>query len=143
MTAPLELGEPAHVGHIVADLVIAMDQYTQELGVRWAPIVEYGRGKNRSRFSCTVGGRVLIEVIEQVPGTLWTPENGSPFHHLAYWTDDLAAATTALVERGLVVEAGGPTFAYLRSSAGMRLELMDTAVQPAWDRWLAGAAFQI
>lgn len=133
----LALGQAVHIGHVVPDLDAAIAQYSHELGLRWAPIVEYGRGRHRSRFTCSVGGGVQIEVIQQVAGTIWT-SGDAPFHHVAYWTSDLQRATSDLVERGLRVEASGPTFAYLRSDAGMRLELMDTAFRPAWERWLNG-----
>lgn len=132
-----DLGRPAHIGHVVADLDAAMEQYTRELGTRWSPVAEYGRGRRASRFACSVGGSVLVELIQEVVGTIWTAED-TPFHHLAYWTDDLPATATDFVRRGLRIEASGPTFSYLRSTAGMRLELMDASIRPAWERWLAG-----
>lgn len=141
MTAAADLlgiGNPAHVGHIVPDLDAAMASYSQELGARWASITEYGKGRHASRFTCTVDGPVLIELIQQVPGTVWTTEHGSPIHHLAYWVDDLAAGRDELVSRGLALEISGPAFAYLRSSSGLRVELMDRSLEPAWNGWLAG-----
>ena len=134
----LPIGAPAHVGHVVADLDAAMSRYSDELGLRWAPVTSYGKGRHASRFTCTVDGPVLIELIQQVPGTVWMPEAGAPLHHLAYWTDELAARRDELVRRGLRLEVSGPTFAYLRSDAGLRVELMDRAVEPAWNAWLAG-----
>jgi hypothetical protein len=133
-----DLGRPAHAGHIVADLDAAMARYTEELGLGWAEPVTYGRAPHSSRFTCSTGGPVTVELIQQVPGTLWTPEHGSPVHHLAYWVASLDEQVRTLVERGLRREAGGPTFAYLRSGLGLRIELMDRRLRPAWDRWLAG-----
>jgi catechol 2,3-dioxygenase-like lactoylglutathione lyase family enzyme len=134
----LDLGRPAHVGHIVADLDQAMARYTAELGLHFAEPVSYGRRPYTSRFTCSTGGPVTVELIQEVPGTLWTVESGSPVHHLAYWVDDFAQQVQALAERGLRLEASGPTFAYLRSDLGLRIELMDRSLEPDWTRWLAG-----
>lgn len=133
-----DLGTPAHAGHVVSDLAEAMQGYTDELGLRWATPVSYGRGPHASRFTCSIGGPVTIELIQQVPGTIWSVDGGSPVHHLAYWADDMQDVVDAMVDRGLRLEAHGPTFAYLRSGLGMRIELMDRSLAPAWDRWLAG-----
>lgn len=134
----LDLGRPAHVGHIVTDLDDAMARYTEELGLHWADPVSYGRPPHTSRFTCSTSGPVTVELIEEVPGTLWTAEHGSPLHHLAYWVDEFEDTVRALAGRGLQVEARGPTFAYLRSGLGLRVELMDRQLEPAWERWLDG-----
>ncbi len=133
-----ELASPAHVGHVVADLDEAMREYSTQFDVSWAPITEYGRGRSASRFTCTTRGAVLIELIQEAPGSVWSREHGQPFHHLAYWCDDLPATRDELLARGLHVEVQGPTFAYLRGAGGSRIELMDRVIEPAWDGWLSG-----
>jgi catechol 2,3-dioxygenase-like lactoylglutathione lyase family enzyme len=132
------LGAPEHVGHVVPDLEAAMRRYTDELGMRWASITAYGKGRGASRFTCSLDGPVFIELIQHVPGTIWVPEHGASLHHLAYWTDDFARQRDELVGRGLRLEASGPTFCYLRSDGGLRIELMDRVLEPAWNGWLAG-----
>ena len=138
LPAGVDLGRPAHVGHIVTDLDEAMDRYTAELGLQWATPVSYGRAPHASRFTCSTAGPLTVELIQEVPGTVWTAEQGFPLHHLAYWVDGLDDALRTLTGRGLRLESRGPTFAYLRSSPGLRIELMDRALEQAWERWLAG-----
>jgi hypothetical protein len=140
---PLALGQPAHVGHIVADLDAAMDSYGVAFDVTWATPVSYGRSPRASRFTCSRQGPVLVELIEEVPGTIWSVEHGSPIHHLAYWVDDLEGVAGSFEALGFSVEAAGPTFVYLRSPLGLRIELMDSVVRPSWDAWLQGGVLTV
>ena len=133
-----QLGAIAHVGHVVRDLDAVMAEYTQQLGVSWAPVAEYGRGRRGSRFTCSRGGEFQIELIQEVPGSIWSVADGTPFHHLAFWSDSLPAQLDLLAAQGLALEASGPTFGYLRGAGGLRIELMDRALKPAWDGWLDG-----
>jgi hypothetical protein len=105
------LGHPSHLGQIVEDLDAAMGRYTDEFGVVWASTVSYGRGRHRSRFTCGRVAGVLIELIEEVPGSIWSSERGAPIHHIAYWTDNLVETQQELQNQGLTLEAAGATFA--------------------------------
>ena len=78
-----------------------------------------------------------LEIIQAVPGTLWEPAAGSGIHHLGYWSDDVAADSAALEERGYALEAAGQVWAYHRNPAGPRIELVNRVVQPGMEAYWA------
>jgi len=78
-----------------------------------------------------------LEVIQEVPGTIWTAPPGTAAHHLGYWVDDLAAVAERLEGAGYQLEAQPsgaevPHFAYYVDSTGVRIELVDRALFPDW-----------
>jgi len=78
-----------------------------------------------------------MEVIQAVAGTLWMPAAGSGIHHLGYWSDDVAADSAALEAQGYALEAAGQVWAYHRSPAGPRIELVNRVVQPMLEQYWA------
>lgn len=87
-----------------------------------------------------------LEIVRPIPGTLWEPAAGSGIHHLGYWSDDVAADSAELERHGYVAEAtrdggdGVPFFAFYRSAAGFRVELVSRIAQPGLERcWSDGA----
>jgi glyoxalase/bleomycin resistance protein/dioxygenase superfamily protein len=82
-----------------------------------------------------------IELIQQVPGTIWSLPPNAATHHLGYWADDLAGAAAQLEAAGFVQEArpAGHTlnmFAYYIDSSGVRVEIVDRALFPDWPVFL-------
>jgi catechol 2,3-dioxygenase-like lactoylglutathione lyase family enzyme len=88
-----------------------------------------------------------LELMHAEPGSpafaIWGCPDGHEYvHHVCYWVEDLPAESAHLVERGFPVEltlaGGSPTrgFAYHRSPAGLRLELMRSEDKPAMAEWL-------
>jgi hypothetical protein len=81
-----------------------------------------------------------LEVIQSIPGTLWTPVPGSRLHHLGYWSDDVPADSAALEAKGYVCEAAGlrdddvPFFTFYASPAGFRVELLNRSMQAGMER---------
>ena len=66
-------------------------------------------------------------------------------HHIGYWSDDVAADSAKLVQRGYTAEAvstrsdGTPSWAYHRGATGPRIELVTRMVQPALEQyWSTG-----
>lgn len=81
----------------------------------------------------SVQGPPFFEVIHGPPGSPWDATAGSRFDHLGYWSGDLDADKQRLAERGAAVEFDGWSFAYHRlDHVGLRVELVDTAVQPGF-----------
>ncbi|MFE4499162.1 VOC family protein [Rhodococcus sp. NPDC056743] len=82
-----------------------------------------------------------IEIVQSVPGSVWTPTEGSGIHHLGYWVDDVSAASAELTRRGYAVEAvgnwpdGTAYWAYHCSSSGPRIEIVSRNLKPVLDRY--------
>ena len=87
-----------------------------------------------------------VEVIQSIPGTLWTPAVGSGIHHLGYWSDDVATDAALLAARGYAAEAtgvrpeGSPVWAYHRSASGPRIELVSRELAVGLEQYWGSAA---
>ncbi len=142
-----------HAGIVVDDFEASLVDLAELLGYEWCdpvsvstPVVlPEGDIMVDINFAYSVTSPRL-EVIRSVPGTLWTPDAGSGIHHLGYWSDDVAADSMRMVERGYAAEATGlrpdgtPFWAYHRSPGGPRIELVSRDVQPSLEQyWAAGA----
>ena len=141
-----------HVAHSVENLESAMQQLGDSLGLTWATVQEWEMTIAVSdevistpiRFTYSRNSPPFVELIEGRPGTIWAPHDG--LHHLGVWSDDLSGDGLQLKRSGFTQEAAGvarsgrspSAFSYHRSPHGMRLELVDVASRPAFDRWLAG-----
>jgi catechol 2,3-dioxygenase-like lactoylglutathione lyase family enzyme len=145
---------PYHTGIVVDDLVAAMRMMRDVLGVEWlvprrvrTPL----RGPNgitprETWMTYSVGGQQQYELIEEVAGGLFVPADGSPrLHHVAYWVDDLPAASAHLDATGcplyLTAALDGPVagMAYHRGAGrGLYIELLDAARKPQHDAVLRG-----
>lgn len=151
--------EAYHVGFVVADLDATMTEFEDLLGVRWASqqrrdfTVRTPEGPVQATFRFTysthTSGPALIELIEGPPGTPWDPGQGvaAAFHHVGFWADDLVGDSQRLDGSGAPLEATtgtGPDpvgFAYHQPTHGPRVELVDAARRPTFQRWLAGGEF--
>ena len=140
-----------HVGIVVDDLDASLRWFTDTAGYRWCEeyagdqVVETPAGEITvpMRFAYSMD-TPRLEVLQAVPGTLWQPAS-SGIHHLGYWSDDVAADAAELERRGYLAEAtregsdGAPFFAFYRSPAGFRVELLSRGGQPALEQyWTTG-----
>jgi hypothetical protein len=141
--APLRAEDNYHVGIVVDDPAATMKQLSSLFGYEWCD--ELG-----GAVDVTLGGRDTtvdlrawysktsprLEIVQSIPGTVWTPAQGSGIHHLGYWVDDVAAASAELERHGYQTEAlgkrgvGAPYWAYLRQPTGLRVELVSRALHP-------------
>ncbi len=132
-----------HVGIVAEDFESTLADLSELFGYEWCQeiggrvAVRLPTGVAEIELRCvysTTSPRV--EVVRSVPGTLWVPAAGSGVHHVGYWSDDLPADAADLVRRGYHAEAtglrpdGAPFWAYHRSAAGPRIELVSRALQP-------------
>jgi len=141
-----------HVGIVVNDLPAALAELSEGFGYEWCDeinvptLVALANGEEivdmRFTYSKT---SPRLEVIQSAPGTLWEPATGSGIHHLGYWSDDVAADSDQLTQRGFAVEAigrrpdGATNFAFHRGVGGARIELVSRAVLPAFEHyWSTG-----
>src|SRR5829696_2488683 len=139
----MQATEQFHVGVVVPDLDAELDRLTALFGYAWSDEVALttpvrfpsGEEEVEIRFRYSRNAPRL-ELIQQRPGTLWMPVEGSGLHHLGYWSDDVAADGAGLRDAGYVVEAEGvddagtPTWAYFGARSGPRIELVSTTVRP-------------
>lgn len=135
-----------HVGIIVADIESARRRMTDLMGVTWGPImrmpevpVRDGDGVDLVLPStiCYSVGEPAIELIEEVPGTVWSRNPHSNLHHIGFWTDDLHGEIADLVGAGCPIQLCGRlgdeapwSYAYHGvDDLGVRVELLDSAMR--------------
>ncbi|MFF2846327.1 VOC family protein [Streptomyces sp. NPDC058001] len=139
-----------HVGVVVDDFEATSDELAEVFGYTWCEeiggptAVTLPTGDTVLDFRSTYSmSTPRLEIIQSIPGTVWTPAAGSGVHHLGYWSDDVAAESAALARRGHTVEAigrrpdGTPYWAYHRAGSGPRIELVTRALQPNLEQYWA------
>lgn len=152
-------GDLFKTGLLVLDLERAMADLGRWLGLAWTPIQQSpislatarGREQVQLRFAYSRGGPPFLELIEAQPGGYYAAAQGAHLHHVGRWVDDLAAASEALAKQGLALEAAGvdaagrapAVFAFHRGEHGLRVELVDRAMRPGFEGWLAGGALDL
>lgn len=149
-----------HTGYVVPALEDAMEELSSMLGVTWTDIVEqemtvlaHGEPLEvRQRLVYSRQGPHRIELLEQVPGTVWASvvdgAHTGAVHHLGIWVDDFVATSKALSEAGhpCVLTVRGrddrpAAFAYHALSSGALVELVDARMRPGFEAWFSGAPF--
>ena len=132
-----------HTGLVVDDIEAAMRFFTDIAGYEWCgigsgeQIIEIDGEKRSITMTVTYSkSEPRIELIQSVPGTLWTPTTCG-VHHLGYWSEDVDRDIQALLARGLSLEAksvlldGTAMWAYCRNKAGgPRIELVGEIIKP-------------
>jgi catechol 2,3-dioxygenase-like lactoylglutathione lyase family enzyme len=137
-----------HVGLVVPDLDSAAAQLTAAGGYEWTQPVEYTLSVTTSAGDADVPFEFVyslqaphLELVQEVPGTIWTATAARAAHHVGYWVDDIAAAASGLEAAGYRQEARPAgetlsTFAYYLDPAGVRIEIVDRALFPDWPGFL-------
>ena len=100
-------GQLYHVGIVVPDVGAAMAHFTDLLGITWGPIVETeafpvreGDGTERivPNTLCYSTEPPYLELVQEVPGTVWECNEHSNLHHIGVWTDALPADSATYTE---------------------------------------------
>jgi hypothetical protein len=136
-----------HVGIVVADLVTARAELSGQLGVTWGPILhldaaDYRDGSGRDivlpTTLCYSVDEPHLELIQEVPGSIWVCNEHSNLHHIGYWSNDLTADSAELVGSHCPMQLCGragdfapASFAYHRNDCGVRIEIVDAAMREA------------
>lgn len=135
-----------HVGIVVTDISAAQARLSAMLGVTWGPVmrldkVDYrdGNGKDIAlpTTMCYSVGDPCLELIEELPGSVWVRNEHSNFHHIGYWSDELVDDSAGLSSAGCPLQlcgrSGGEapvSFAYHRDEVlGVRFELVDATMR--------------
>jgi Glyoxalase/Bleomycin resistance protein/Dioxygenase superfamily len=141
-----------HAGVIVDDFKSARAELTTLFGYEWCepiavstPVALPEGDTVVDLFFAYSVSTPRVELIQSVPGTLWTPVPGSGIHHLGYWSDDVAADSARLADEGYLAEAtgtrpdGAPYWAYHCRPDRVRIEIVDRQIQPALEQyWSTG-----
>jgi hypothetical protein len=148
----LRAADQFHAGIVVDDLDGTLAGLTTLFGHRWcerfsAPVqVRLPGGDAEIPLTFTYSmTEPRLEIIQSIPGTLWTPASGSGIHHLGFWSDDVPADSDRLSEQGYEWEAAGilpdgaPYWSYHRHPDGPRIELVSRQLQAGLQQyWDAG-----
>jgi hypothetical protein len=132
-----------HVGIVVDDLEGTLAQLSDLFGYQWCeqiaaptPVaLPAGDTVVDFRFAYSMNAPRL-EIIQSIPGTLWTPVAGSGL-------DDVAGDAAALEARGIPREAAGTrpdgtvSWAYHRAESGPRIELVTSDLRPLLEQYWA------
>jgi hypothetical protein len=146
-----------HFGIVASDFDRTIEELSENLGLEWASVTEFEMVCEQPNGIVTADMKVVysitgpphFEVIRVAPGTVWG-EADLGVHHLGYWTENLQDDHKRLTDEGYVWEATyynseteGPFgFTYhTLSDTRLRLELVDIARKPAFDKWMAGGDF--
>lgn len=142
------LKAPYHVGLVVEDLDAGMAHFGALLNARWAPPfradlrMRVGEKVEQLTFGAvySLHGPLQLELCQAIPGTLWAVGGG--WHHVGFWSEDLARDSGALAAAGCPVVArhepddGRPEmFAFHLGPQGSYIELVSAhAVRPRGTR---------
>ncbi len=143
-----------HTGIIVPDLEQAMARLSALVGYRWITPLTY-----TLPFRTTTGTRELtskfvyslesphVELIQEVPGSVWVGAPGNSIHHLGYFVDSLAESARMLEANGFSFEATADVsppdlmlFAYYVDAFGTRIEIVDRSLFPDFPAFLQSQA---
>ena len=138
-----------HVGIVVPDIAAAQAQLTEFIGVTWGPVLrleatDYRDGSGRDLVlptaMCYSVEQPCLELIEELPGSIWVRNDHSNLHHIGFWSRNLAGDSTALTGSGCPMQLCGRagdhapvSFAYHRTDLGVRIEIVDSAMSDAME----------
>ena len=145
-------GQLYHVGIVVPDVAAAMAHFTDLLGITWGPVVETeafpvreGDGTERivPNTLCYSTEPPYLELVQEVPGTVWECNEHSNLHHIGVWVDALPADSATYTELRCPLQLCGRDddgalvqFAYHRDPLGVRIELVDIAMKPMMEEFM-------
>jgi hypothetical protein len=139
-----------HVGHLVPDLVAAMEVFERDLQVAWATPFEMPSGFTRpdgtsdshpTRIVYSKQGPLHLELIEVIPveGSIFSEPASGGVHHYGYYAADWRGDVERLVAGGWELERTTFGVAYLRDPrTGLRLEVVSFKGRAFLDQILSG-----
>jgi catechol 2,3-dioxygenase-like lactoylglutathione lyase family enzyme len=137
-----------HVGIVVTDIDAASRKLSDLLGIEWGPVmaldaVDY---RDESGHDVTLPttmrystGTPCLELILEVPGSVWVRNDASNLHHIGFWSDAMPEQSQTFSAAGCPLQLCGragavapASFAYHRDNElGVRMELVDGAMRDA------------
>ena len=99
-----------HTGIVVDDLEATMEWLAKLAGYTWTDVVTVDQEAVTPEGDVTIpmkmvysGADPRLELLQTVPGTVWTPAD-SGVHHLGYWSDDVESDLATLESNGMTLE---------------------------------------
>jgi hypothetical protein len=149
------VGRLYHVGIVVPGVESAQAHLADLLGVTWGPVVEVdafdvrdGEGNDLvvPNKLCYSTEPPYLELVQEVPGSVWECNEHSNLHHVGVWTDALPDDSARFGELrcplqlcGRDPERSPVQFAYHRDPLGVRIELVDVAMKPMMEEFMFSA----
>jgi catechol 2,3-dioxygenase-like lactoylglutathione lyase family enzyme len=146
------LGTLYHVGIVVPDIEDAKARFSDLLGITWGPVIETevldlrdGDGNELvlPNTLCYSVEPPHLELVLEVPGSVWECNEHSNLHHIGVWTDDLPAETSRYSDARCPLQLCGRApdgdlqqFAYHRDALGVRIELVDASIKPMMEEFM-------
>lgn len=142
-----------HTGIVVDDLEATMESLRKLAGYSWTDVVIVDQEAVTPDGEVTIPMKMVysgveprLELLQTVPGTVWTPSD-SGVHHIGYWSDDVELDLAKLESNGLSTEvksynpdgSGTLLWAYAKGSAGPRIELVSRYMEPFIAYWWSTA----
>ena len=146
-------GDLYHTGIVVDDLQATMELLAKVAGYTWTDVVSVDQEAVTRDGDVTIpmkmvysGAEPRLELLQTVPGTVWTPAD-SGVHHIGYWSDDVESDLATLESNGLAVEvksynpdgSGTLLWAYAKGPVGPRIELVSRNMEPFIAYWWSTA----
>ena len=133
-----------HTGIVVDDLASSKEELGAALGVTWREggadvrLTDVtGVRTVETAYALSTSGPHHIELVQSIPGTLWSVVAPGHAHHLGYWVDDVSSAAAELERLGsaqvasIAIKDGRPPMCtYHRSRSGLYLEIVDRRMRP-------------
>ena len=147
------LGRLYHVGIVVSDIDVAKEHLGELLGITWGPVlhvdaydVRDGDGNDLvlPNTLCYSTEPPHVELVQEVPGTVWECNEHSNLHHIGVWSDALPSDSAAYSNElrcplqlcGHDGDTAPVQFAYHRDPLGVRIELVDVAMKPMMEEFM-------
>ena len=146
------LGRLYHVGIVVPDVEAAKGHLSELLGIEWGPIVHtdaydvrdgHGNDLVVPNTLCYSTGPPHLELVQEVPGSVWVCNEHSNLHHIGVWTDALPTDSARYSELRCPLQLCGHEgddapmqFAYHFDPLGVRVELVDAAMKPMMEEFM-------
>jgi hypothetical protein len=136
--SPLAHSDLFHTGIVVDDLEAAKEEFGRLFGLTWlegggkvAMHTAEAQSSVVTKYAISAEGPHHVELVQSVPGTLYTTNGSTRAHHVGYWVDDVQAVSDALSRSGLsnvvLISFGGdrpPITAYHEAGDGFWIEIV-------------------
>jgi lactoylglutathione lyase len=142
-----------HTGIVVDDLEATMERLAKVAGYTWTDVVSVDQQAVTPDGEITVpmkmvysGADPRLELLQTVPGTVWTPTE-SGVHHIGYWSDDVESDLATMESNDMTIEvksynpdgSGTLLWVYAKGLTGPRIELVSRSMEPFIAYWWESA----